>query len=166
METAYTLQTIRPKFLDNFTSSHLTFRRIVLWIFSAVFAFKLHTLITYAHHEYLQVHTKFPFRSQFSGRTMFSKPMTVVDQDDYNFLKKQPDCPLWKETFVLPISRATALIDVASIHAPVNPISSFIYPQLATLRNQQVQLQTLPTDKGSKFTDFDQGTSAPEYSVI
>ena len=98
---------------------------------------------------------------------MFSKPMTVVDQDDYNYLKNHPVCPLWKETFVLPISRATALKDdMASIHAPVNPISSFVYPQLATLRNQQVQLQTLPTDKGSKFTDFDQETSAPEYSVF
>ena len=167
METAYTLQTIRPQFSDNFTSSDSTFRQIVLWIFSAIFAFILHTLITYAYHKYLQVHTKFPFRSQFRGRTMFSKPMTVVDQDDYNYLKKHPDCPLWKETFVLPISRATALKDdMASIHAPVNPIPSFVYPQLATLRNQQVQLQTLPTDKGSKFTDFDQETSAPEYSVI
>ena len=97
---------------------------------------------------------------------MFSKPMTVVDQDDYNYLKKHPGCPLWKETFVLPISRATAWKDMACIHGTVNPLSSFVYPQLSTLRNQQVHLQTLPTDKGSSFIDFDQEACAPEYSFI
>ena len=122
METAYTVQTIRLQFSDNFTSSDSAIIQIVLWIFSAIFAFILHTLITSAYLKYSQVHAKFSFMSVFRVRTIFSKPMTMVDQDDYKYLRKHPNCPLWKETFVLTMSRATAFKeDMASIHAPVNP---------------------------------------------
>ena len=89
--------------------------------------------------------------------------MTVVDQDDYNYLMKHPDCLLCKEKFVLPMSKATPLKEeMVRFHSPVNLIFSLVYPELATMKSPAVQLRTLPTYKVSKRSDFE--TRAPEYS--
>ena len=77
-------------------------------VFGAVIfvtSFLLHLLMSYLFHRYQEVHKRFPFRLQIDKTTIKSKPIIIVSDADFEYLKNHHDHRLLKKGVVVALSQ-------------------------------------------------------------
>ena len=90
----------------------------------------IHCLMSYSLHRILKFHRRFPFRMTLNKRSIKAIPVTLVEDEDFEYLRTHPDHLIFKKSFLLTREFITAKIDTLPPTFSLNTHNSSLYPRL------------------------------------